>query len=291
MHITASDRSALIHLASTLPKGSEERRAILAGLSKNSTRKEASDDFASYILNTTGGNPIPVGEVEAFIKGIGAPVYTGGAKRMKPRFREGKRYCIKAEKHTGKFPEPVLADGTPTTYRSLDRKFGVVIDDGGGVKGGDLTMKMKNGKVVTFPQVQEQYRNVGIGAATDYSKMKGYGPIEIIYKADPSREPPAEQKQIAAEYIERGEAKGQKRSLNYYSGFVLHGANGRNGFYFRVMAQQRLSGDPCDETYGIRGFNPTDGQVLYIGIRGRGRPRGWEIEWAEMKEAAMLAAK
>ena len=32
--LTASDRSALIRLASTLPAGSEERKAILAGLSK-----------------------------------------------------------------------------------------------------------------------------------------------------------------------------------------------------------------------------------------------------------------
>ena len=36
--LTASDRSALIRLASSLPKGSEERRAILAGL------KQAADD-------------------------------------------------------------------------------------------------------------------------------------------------------------------------------------------------------------------------------------------------------
>ena len=147
--LTATDRSRLIRLASTLQAGSAERRAILAGLaSHGSMEKEASDDFASYILNKTGGNPIPVGEVEAFIKGIGAPVYVGGVKRMKPRFRMDKRYCIKADKHTGKFPEPVLADGTPTTYRALDRKFGVVIDDGGGVKGGDLTMRMSDGKVV-----------------------------------------------------------------------------------------------------------------------------------------------
>ena len=35
--LTASDRSALIRLASTLPAGSEERRAILAGLSKKAS--------------------------------------------------------------------------------------------------------------------------------------------------------------------------------------------------------------------------------------------------------------
>ena len=38
--LTASDRSALIRLASTLPAGSAERKAILAGLT--STAKQAS---------------------------------------------------------------------------------------------------------------------------------------------------------------------------------------------------------------------------------------------------------
>ena len=33
--LTASDRKTLIRLASTLPKGSDERKAILAGLSKS----------------------------------------------------------------------------------------------------------------------------------------------------------------------------------------------------------------------------------------------------------------
>ena len=36
--LTAADRSSLIRLASTLPKGSEERRAILAGLQKAALR-------------------------------------------------------------------------------------------------------------------------------------------------------------------------------------------------------------------------------------------------------------
>lgn len=38
--LTASDRSALIRLASTLPKGSPERKAILKGLSKQANRPE-----------------------------------------------------------------------------------------------------------------------------------------------------------------------------------------------------------------------------------------------------------
>ncbi len=41
--LTASDRSALIRLASTLPRGTAERKAILAGLRKVSSAPEARD--------------------------------------------------------------------------------------------------------------------------------------------------------------------------------------------------------------------------------------------------------
>lgn len=41
MDTTASDRSALIRLASSLPKGSEERKAILASLPKTSAKADA----------------------------------------------------------------------------------------------------------------------------------------------------------------------------------------------------------------------------------------------------------
>lgn len=43
--LTAADRSALIRLASTLPAGSEERRAILAGLSKSAEPTTFPDSF------------------------------------------------------------------------------------------------------------------------------------------------------------------------------------------------------------------------------------------------------
>ncbi len=40
MNITATDRSALIRLASSLPQGSAERKAILAGLKEDNARYE-----------------------------------------------------------------------------------------------------------------------------------------------------------------------------------------------------------------------------------------------------------
>jgi len=45
--LTASDRKSLIRLASTLPKGSPERKVILAGLIKAASM----DDFSSRIAN------------------------------------------------------------------------------------------------------------------------------------------------------------------------------------------------------------------------------------------------
>ena len=47
--LTASDRSALIRLASTLPVGSEERKAILNGLSKAASKLPPGfDDFDDF---------------------------------------------------------------------------------------------------------------------------------------------------------------------------------------------------------------------------------------------------
>jgi hypothetical protein len=50
--LTASDRSALIRLASTLPKGSDERKAILAGL-----RKRA-EDYLDTLVKTVERGPV-----------------------------------------------------------------------------------------------------------------------------------------------------------------------------------------------------------------------------------------
>lgn len=44
-NITASNRSALIRLAASLPKGSEERRAILAGLVKGHPELGIADSY------------------------------------------------------------------------------------------------------------------------------------------------------------------------------------------------------------------------------------------------------
>jgi len=74
--LTASDRSALIRLASNLPEGSIERRAILAGLIKSA------DKWISKAIKRPGrlhdyfgvpeGENIPVAKINAEIKKLTA---------------------------------------------------------------------------------------------------------------------------------------------------------------------------------------------------------------------------
>jgi len=278
MNLTDSDRAAMTRLANLLPEGSADRDVLLAtaGMDKEAA---SAGEFASYILSKQEGDPIPVKEVEGFVKGLGIRVSEGGrSKRSGARWQRGDRVCIKGDKHKG--------DGVEV-YRAHDRKVGFVVDDGGGQKGDPVTVKF-GGEEILFPNAQRS-RGVGMYKATDYSSMKGYGPIEIIYKANPSSRPNPDQKQIAAEYVSRGDARGERRSLNYYSGWVFIAAKGGNGFYFSILSQQRASQDACAEGFPFRSFNPAKAEVLYIGRLGK-RPRGWEKDWEALQIAAAAAA-
>jgi hypothetical protein len=55
--ITASDRAALIRLASGLPKGSETRRAILSGLSKVAMEHATEEARKKYLKEHDGADP------------------------------------------------------------------------------------------------------------------------------------------------------------------------------------------------------------------------------------------
>lgn len=110
----------------------------------------------------------------------------------------------------------------------------------------------------------------------------GTSAVEVVYIKDENGAPPSKDRidQIN-EYVERGTAKGENRSRIYYTGIALKQAEGKNGYYFTVFAQQR-------DTYPTS-LNPTKGRVLYIGRLGK-RPGGWKSEYAKMlAEAAEKA--
>lgn len=85
--LTASDRKALIRLASGLPKGSEERRAILAGLKSAASW----DDFGifgtffpvnqpHYDVDPENGKAFTLAEVQRYVGGYVEMLKVSGGK-------------------------------------------------------------------------------------------------------------------------------------------------------------------------------------------------------------------
>ena len=94
--LTASDRSALIRLASTLPAGSEERRAILKGLSnvvRTASVKLTPESLLEYLRES--GDTVTVRDLN-----YGFPDFGGSsaiAAMLKRMVKDGKLVKTKRE--------------------------------------------------------------------------------------------------------------------------------------------------------------------------------------------------
>jgi hypothetical protein len=104
---------------------------------------------------------------------------------------------------------------------------------------------------------------------------------EIIYKAGNK---PTPDQVYQAEVYSRGARPGETRSLQYYSGSVHSGSTNKAGqYYFTCLPQQRMTIDPAQyRSYDWRTFNPSVGELHYIGVMGR-RPSNWTRELEAMK--------
>ena len=106
--LTASDRSSLIRLASTLPKGSPERKAILNGLAKLAAPRRR-----ATTVRTAGKPDLPGLNLNAFRAGLG---WAGQA--------------ISLEKNNSKFYEMMITEN-PTGGFTLTKQWGALTDRGG----------------------------------------------------------------------------------------------------------------------------------------------------------------
>ena len=109
-NLTASDRKSLIRLASTLPKGSKERRAILAGLNK----------VASEFVEFENAGDMSLKEFEDFFKGL-AKNFAGGEKVSKQQ----RKTMIEMETYNGTLSgnfDREFANGE-LSYEGEDRSF------------------------------------------------------------------------------------------------------------------------------------------------------------------------
>lgn len=105
--LTASDRKSLIRLASSLPKGSPERRAILTGLGRKGSGRRATT------VRVAGKPDLPGLNLNAFRKGLG---WAGQA--------------ISLEKNNSKFYEMMITEN-PMGGATLTKQWGALTDRGG----------------------------------------------------------------------------------------------------------------------------------------------------------------
>lgn len=274
-------RQRLIRVASQLPKGSAERRQVLALLAPDTLRNKVAvnqktQDFVEWVVNT---DPTPMTEAEIvkFVKGtlrmeIKPPIQ----KREGPRFQPGDRVQVKKDKHKD--------EATSGPYIEFNGKIGTVV----GTEGKDALVKMDSGpsEPVRFVDALKP-RGVGLFKYTPAFVMEGSVAVEMIYYMDAEADVKEEQAVVVEQYMSRAR-QGEKRSMNYYTGHLFNARLNQAGqVYFQMFPQQRVEVDPESEAgFMARSFNPSKGKVLYIGRLNTDRPTGWEKELGEMRAKA-----
>lgn len=275
-------RQRLIRVASQLPKGSTERRQVLALLLPGSMRSKVAvnaktQDFVEFVVNT---DPVPMTEAEIvkFVKGtlrmeIKPPIQ----KREGARFQEGDRVQVKKDKHKD--------EATSGPYIEFNGKLGTVVSIADGM---DALVKLDSGPSgpVRFVGALKP-RGVGLMKYTPAFVMEGSAAIEMVYYMDAEADVKEEQAVVVEQYMGRAR-KGEKRSMNYYTGHLFNARLNKAGqVYFQMFPQQRVEVDPESEGgFMARSFNPSKGKVLYIGRLSTDRPTGWDKELAEMRAKA-----
>jgi len=271
-----------------IAKENPEMRRYLVPLLKNAATPKVAvskdtQDFVDWVFTTRHGNPIGVGEVEAELKKMGCPLLASKGGVKGPRFKKGDTLWIDFK----------LSKANPDVYQGQEVHSGVPVSlldydctkvDCIDATGTSVTIRTKDKTELLCPWGQKP-KGIPLYKYFEPSLIQAKTPpLEIVYLA--GLEADDEQKVVAQNYIARGEAKGEKRSLNYYSGFSYGYRFGQNGMYFEVLAQQRfqMDGTTCGKrpSYGVRSFNPSLGQVLYIGTIGK-RPHEWKDELEALK--------
>ena len=287
-------RQRLIRVASQLPQGSAERRQVLALLTPASMRNKVAvnaktQDFVEWVVNT---DPVPMteAEIEKFVKStlrmeIKPPIQ----KREGPRFQEGDRVQVKADKHKD--------EATSGPFIDYNGKLGTivkVVKNERGLKYDDALVHLDSG-----PPVPVRFegalapRGVGLMKYTAAFVMEGSVAVEMVYYMDAEADVKEEQAVVVEQYMNRAR-KGEKRSMNYYTGHLFNARLNQAGqVYFQMFPQQRVEVNPESEGgFLARSFNPSKGKVLYVGRLNTDRPSGWEKELEEMrKQAGVTAAK
>lgn len=281
----ASLRKKLIRIANEHPEKRAELLPYLEKLGVDTSKmaavsklavKPETEDFIRWVMSTQA--PMNPSEVETFInRTLGIKTSPPVKKRTGPRYQRGDSVQIVFAKHSDRASDP-------GPYKRFNGKIGTVTEVNESEKWAMVAFKGEPAPVRFEGALKT--RGVGIYKYTAPYEVKGSAKIEMIYDAGGKSTEDA--KVVVDAYM--GRARGtEKRAANYYTGHVVFAAVGGKGFYFRGFPQQRMTVDPQSEAgYQARTFNPSLGQVLYIGIF-NSRPSKWKDELKKLDEAAAEA--
>lgn len=267
------DITQMIRTASTLPKGSMERRQLLAAI-KVAVSPDT-EDFVEWVLATQ--KPMSESEVVRFLEAkLGrtpdpAPAKGQSGRKTGP-LEIGEKVYVDRLKNTN----TLNTDACEQYHNRV----------------GTVSEKTPEGLVIQFyrgtkdiwseelTNEKQLFNGFASGAKTglfrytpksDYveSNVDRKVMFECVYLRGGTSFDPSRAEQIE-QYVEQGVLKGESRSTVYYTGYVGRFAENQQGeIYFTLVAQQR------DSTATT--LNPKKGRLLYIGVIGK-RPGGWKEE-------------
>jgi hypothetical protein len=260
----------MIRTAASLPKGSPERRNLLAAL--RVAVSPDTEDFVEWVLLTQ--SPMSENQVTKYLESklgrVPAPAPAAGASgRRTGPLDVGEKVLVDKTKNTNTLNMDAcdryhnrVAQVSEKTPQGLVVQF---YEGDSNIPSNTLTPEkqyfdgtasgQKTGLYRWTPRTDYQEANVG--------KMVLF---ETVYlragmNVDTRRT------QYVEDYINQGTLKGEARSSVYFTGVLGRFAENQQGeVYFTLSSMQRDA--PVT-------FNPTKGKLLYIGIAGK-RPGGWK---------------
>jgi len=263
-------RSALVRLAHANPELRGDLLPLLAPAS-GLPRVAVTDDTYEFTMWAIMKNDrIGPAEAEKILERMGVPMKAPKEKTKKTEpLKKGDHVDVKARKNTNALNVDACEkfDGQDGFVTEVGSNFVVVDFRGprgglGRFEGANITGAKTGLFRYTSPDVAES------------KKM-----VEMIYISEKTPKPPSKDRiEMVKKYVEKGLAKGEQRSEQYYTGRALAMTHNKQGqFYFSVFSQQR-------DSYP-RSINPTKGQLLYLGQLNK-RPGGWRNEYAALMAKA-----
>ncbi len=264
----------MVRTAAALPKGSEDRRTLLAAI-KVAIAPDT-EDFVEWVISTQ--KPMSEAEMVRFLEAkLGRTPDPAPAKGQSGRkspttpLAVGEKVMVDKTKNAN----PLNTDACEQ-YHNRVGQIADVTNEGLVVAfyrgnmdswADELTGEKQLFNGFQSGQKSGLYRWTPKSAIVENSTDKKIL-FECVYLRGGTTVDTRRVEQIE-QYVEQGVLKGESRSTVYYTGLVGRFAENQQGeVYFGLVAQQR------DVPTFI---NPKKGQLLYIGVAGK-RPGGWKEE-------------